>query len=68
MSTDAVAPPPDAPRMGRRRSSNSILQTAPVTWSADAGSDGSALYLGDKQLVVGTIDGRGKYYITMYLY
>ena len=58
---DPAAPPADAPRMTRRRSSNSILQTAPVTWAADAGSDGSALYLGEKKLVVGTTDGRGEF-------
>lgn len=52
-------------RLVRRRGSGSIttLQTAPVTWAADAGSDGSALYLGEKELVVGTKDGRGEYIV-----
>ena len=55
-----VATPGGSARMFRRRNSKSVLQTAPVTWAADAGSDGSALYLGEDQLIVGTCDGRGE--------
>ena len=58
--------PEASSRFYRRRGSATPLQTAPVIWAADAGSDGSALFLADKFIIVGTKDGRGKsnnYYI-----
>lgn len=60
-------------RVSRYRSSSSsssdsfdiysvpILQTSPVLWSVDAGSDALSLHVGLKdQIVVGTKDGTGK--------
>ena len=50
----------------RRDRSNSgsistpVLQTSPVLWSVDAGSDASSLYVGKDRCVVGTKDGSGK--------
>ena len=50
---------------GRRKSSLTLehltlIQTSPVIWNMDVGTDATTMYVGEHRCIVGTADGAGK--------